>query len=99
MEKLGQLHAEAVETGSWDLIVVDTPPARSALDFLDAPEHLSSLLDGRFLKVLLAGARGPFRLVSVGFNLVAGACLRQDHKFSAKSASPPMIKAPRLPVP
>ena len=73
MEKLGQLHAEAVETGSWDLIVVDTPPARSALDFLDAPEHLSSLLDGRFLKVLLAGARGPFRLVSVGFNLVAGA--------------------------
>jgi anion-transporting ArsA/GET3 family ATPase len=73
MEKLGQLHAEAVETGSWDLIVVDTPPARSALDFLDAPEHLSTLLDGRFLKVLLAGARGPFRLVSVGFNLVAGA--------------------------
>jgi anion-transporting ArsA/GET3 family ATPase len=73
MEKLGQLHAEAVESGSWDLIVVDTPPARSALDFLDAPEHLSSLLDGRFLKVLLAGARGPFRLVSVGFNLVAGA--------------------------
>ena len=42
MEKLGQLHAEAVETGAWDLIVVDTPPARSALDFLDAPEHLSS---------------------------------------------------------
>ena len=73
MEKLGQLHAEAVESGSWDLIVVDTPPARSALDFLDAPEHLSSLLDGRFLKVLLAGARGPLRLVSVGFNLVAGA--------------------------
>lgn len=73
MEKLGQLHVEAVESGSWDLIVVDTPPARSALDFLDAPEHLSSLLDGRFLKVLLAGARGPFRLVSVGFNLVAGA--------------------------
>ncbi|HEU5485689.1 MAG TPA: ArsA-related P-loop ATPase [Microlunatus sp.] len=73
MEKLGQLHTEAVESGAWDLIVVDTPPARSALDFLDAPEHLSSLLDGRFLKVLLAGARGPFRLVSVGFNLVAGA--------------------------
>ncbi|MDN5771519.1 MAG: AAA family ATPase, partial [Microlunatus sp.] len=73
MEKLGQLHTEAVESGSWDLIVVDTPPARSALDFLDAPEHLSSLLDGRFLRLLLAGARGPFRLVSVGFNLVAGA--------------------------
>ena len=51
--------------------MVDTPPARSALDFLDAPEHLSSLLDGRFLKLLLSGAKGPFRLVSVGFNLVA----------------------------
>ena len=49
--------------------MVDTPPARSALDFLDAPEHLSSLLDGRFLRLLLAPARGPLRLVSVGFNL------------------------------
>ncbi len=37
MEKLGQLHRYAQETGSWDLIVVDTPPSRSALDFLDAP--------------------------------------------------------------
>jgi anion-transporting ArsA/GET3 family ATPase len=73
MEKLGQLHAEAQSNGTWDLIVVDTPPARSALDFLDAPEHLSSLLDGRFLKLLVAGARGPLRLVSVGFNLVASA--------------------------
>jgi anion-transporting ArsA/GET3 family ATPase len=67
------LHAQAQHDGSWDLIVVDTPPARSALDFLDAPEHLSSLLDGRFLRMLVAGARGPLRLVSVGFNLVAAA--------------------------
>src|SRR4051794_6782594 len=36
MEKLGQLHAEATGSGRWDLIVVDTPPSRSALDFLDA---------------------------------------------------------------
>jgi anion-transporting ArsA/GET3 family ATPase len=76
MEKLGQLHQEAQASGRWDLIVVDTPPARSALDFLDAPEHLSSLLDGRFLKLLVAGAKGPFRLVSVGFNLVANAMKR-----------------------
>lgn len=69
MERLGQLH----EQGQWDLIVVDTPPARSALDFLDAPEHLSSLLDGRFIRLLLAPARGPLRLMSVGFNLVSGA--------------------------
>ena len=58
MEKLGQLHSEAEANGTWDLIVVDTPPARSALDFLDAPEHLSSLLDGRFLRLLLPPARG-----------------------------------------
>jgi anion-transporting ArsA/GET3 family ATPase len=75
MEKLGQLHAQAEKAGAkgWDLIVVDTPPARSALDFLDAPEHLSALLDGRFLRLLLAPARGPLRLMSVGFNLVSAA--------------------------
>ena len=53
--------------------MVDTPPARSALDFLDAPEHLSSLLDGRFLRLLLAPTRGPFRLMSAGFGLVSSA--------------------------
>jgi len=73
MEKLGQLHAQAGSTHGWDLIVVDTPPARSALDFLDAPEHLSTLLDGRFLRLLLAPARGPLRLMSVGFTLVSSA--------------------------
>ena len=71
MEKLGQLHSQASAAGRWDLIVVDTPPARSALDFLDAPEHLSSLLDGRFIRLLLAPARGPLRLMSVGFTLVS----------------------------
>jgi anion-transporting ArsA/GET3 family ATPase len=73
MEKLGQLHSRAEADGSWDLIVVDTPPARSALDFLDAPEHLSSLLDGRFLRLLLAPTRGPLRFMSVGFTLVSSA--------------------------
>ncbi|MFS0885889.1 ArsA family ATPase [Aeromicrobium sp. 179-A 4D2 NHS] len=69
MEKLGQLHAQ----GRWDLIVVDTPPSRSALDFLDAPERLSSLLDGRFIKLLLAPARGPAKLLSAGFGIVTSA--------------------------
>jgi anion-transporting ArsA/GET3 family ATPase len=53
MEKLGQLQAER----RWDLIVVDTPPSRSALDFLDAPQRLGSFLDGRFIRVLMGGAR------------------------------------------
>jgi anion-transporting ArsA/GET3 family ATPase len=73
MEKLGQLHAEAQASGRWDLIVVDTPPSRSALDFLDAPERLSSFLDGRLIRLLLMPAKGPARLLSSGMNVVTGA--------------------------
>ena len=73
MEKLGQLDAEARRTGRHDLIVVDTPPSRSALDFLDAPERLSSFLDGRFMKLLLAPAKGPARLMTAGFGMVTNA--------------------------
>jgi anion-transporting ArsA/GET3 family ATPase len=53
MEKLGQL----VAAKEWDLIVVDTPPSRSALDFLDAPNRLGRFLDGRMVRVLTAPAR------------------------------------------
>jgi anion-transporting ArsA/GET3 family ATPase len=73
MEKLGQLDKDARASGRWDLIVVDTPPSRSALDFLDAPERLSSFLDGKFMRLLLAPARGPARLMSAGFNMVTKA--------------------------
>ncbi|RKN42831.1 ArsA family ATPase [Micromonospora endolithica] len=69
MEKLGQLHAR----GEWDLIVVDTPPSRSALDFLDAPARLSRFLDGRMLRLLLApartGGRSMFTLVTASFGM------------------------------
>src|SRR5829696_2943418 len=73
MEKLGQIHADAQRDGGYDLIVVDTPPSRSALDFLDAPERLSSFLDGRFIKLLLAPAKGPARLMSASFGIVTNA--------------------------
>ncbi|WP_426242925.1 ArsA family ATPase [Nocardioides sp. LHG3406-4] len=77
MEKLGQIHRQAQERAGqpdgYDLIVVDTPPSRSALDFLDAPERLSSFLDGRFIRLLLAPARGPARLMTVGVGVVTGA--------------------------
>ena len=73
MEKLGQLDKEARKTGHWDLIIVDTPPSRSALDFLDAPERLASFLDGRFMKLLLVPARGPARLMTAGFGMVTNA--------------------------
>ncbi|MEP7737481.1 ArsA-related P-loop ATPase [Nocardioides sp. 31GB23] len=73
MEKLGQIDTDARREGTYDLIVVDTPPSRSALDFLDAPERLSSFLDGRFIRLMLAPARGPARLVTAGLGLVTGA--------------------------
>ncbi len=73
MEKLGQLAA----TGRWDLIVVDTPPSRSALDFLDAPQRMSTFLDGRMIRLLSsparAGGRGLRKLVGAGFALFAKA--------------------------
>jgi anion-transporting ArsA/GET3 family ATPase len=76
MEKLGQIHQEAMGDGSYDLIVVDTPPSRSALDFLDAPERLSSFLDGRFIRLLLAPARGPARMMTAGVGLITNAMTR-----------------------
>jgi anion-transporting ArsA/GET3 family ATPase len=72
MEKLGQLRAE----GRWDLIVVDTPPSRSALDFLDAPKRLGSFLDGRFIRILMGGARtggrAYLKVLGAGFGAVTG---------------------------
>jgi anion-transporting ArsA/GET3 family ATPase len=69
MEKLGQLRAR----DEWDLIVVDTPPSRSALDFLDAPARLSRFLDGKMLRLLLAparaGGRSMFSLVTASFGM------------------------------
>ena len=60
MEKLGQLLAQ----DRWDLVVVDTPPSRNALDFLDAPKRLGSFMDGRLWRLLLAPGRGIGRLVA-----------------------------------
>ncbi|GIF65170.1 anion-transporting ATPase [Asanoa ishikariensis] len=69
MEKLAHLHAQ----GEWDLIVVDTPPSRSALDFLDAPARLGRFLDGKMLRLLLAparaGGRSVFGLVTASFGV------------------------------
>ena len=72
MEKLGQLR----RSDEWDLIVVDTPPSRSALDFLDAPERLGRFLDGRLIRVLTAPVKAgrPFgRVLNAGFSVMTGA--------------------------
>ena len=60
MEKLAQLLSQ----DKWDLVVVDTPPSRNALDFLDAPKRLGSFMDSRLWRLLLAPGRGIGRLVT-----------------------------------
>ncbi|HUZ37649.1 MAG TPA: ArsA family ATPase [Streptosporangiaceae bacterium] len=69
MEKLGQLR----RADEWDLIVVDTPPSRSALDFLDAPQRLSRFLDGRLIRLLTAptraGGRAYLKVVNAGIGM------------------------------
>ena len=65
MEKLGQLLAE----DRWDLVVVDTPPSRNALDFLDAPKRLGSFMDSRLWKLLLGPGRGIGKLVAGALGL------------------------------
>jgi anion-transporting ArsA/GET3 family ATPase len=80
MEKLFELHSE----GRYDLLVLDTPPTRNALDFLDAPKRLTQFIEGRSLRVFMkptglaakvAGrgasvALGVLRRI-VGFDLIA----------------------------
>ena len=81
MEKLFELHTE----GRFDLLVLDTPPTRNALDFLDAPKRLTQFIEGRSLRIfmkptgLAAQGRRPRRLGRaracfkriVGFDLLA----------------------------
>ncbi len=75
MEKLGQLRSDPEDR--WDLIVVDTPPSRSALDFLDAPSRLGSFLDGTFIRLISApaklGSRAYLKAFSVGLNAATNA--------------------------
>ena len=59
MERLYEIHSE----GEYDLIVVDTPPTRNALDFLDAPQRLADFFSSRLLRWLIVPYRS--RLVNV----------------------------------
>ena len=64
--KLYELHRE----GRFDTIVLDTPPARNALDFLDAPMRISRFLEGRSVRMFLAPGNLAARLVGRGSGLV-----------------------------
>jgi anion-transporting ArsA/GET3 family ATPase len=80
MEKLFELHSE----GRYDLLVLDTPPTRNALDFLDAPRRLTQFIEGRSLRMFMrptglaakVAGRGASVMFSIlrrilGFDLLA----------------------------
>jgi anion-transporting ArsA/GET3 family ATPase len=81
MEKLYDLH----NSGNWDCIVIDTPPTRNALDFLDAPKRLTDFLEGRFLRMFLAPglAAGKFATRAAGFG--AGLFMKAASRLTGQS--------------
>jgi anion-transporting ArsA/GET3 family ATPase len=70
--KLYDLHA----SGRFDVLVLDTPPSRNALDFLDAPDRLSGFFDGRALKLFLAPTGLAARAMGRGTGVVFGVLSR-----------------------
>lgn len=66
MEKLHELHT----SGRFDLIVVDTPPTRHALDFLDAPTRLVRFLDNKVFRLVTAPTRASLRAVGLAAQLL-----------------------------
>jgi anion-transporting ArsA/GET3 family ATPase len=81
MEKLYEL----VEEGNFDLVVVDTPPSRNALDFLDAPRRLTRFLENRVFRALMTPTRAGLKVMGVAVHAllrtiskVAGADIVSD---------------------
>src|SRR5205085_6076442 len=66
--KLYDLH----RSGDFDVLVLDTPPSRNALDFLDAPDRLTGFLQGRAVRMFMR----PGRLLGAGTGLVFSALRR-----------------------
>jgi anion-transporting ArsA/GET3 family ATPase len=64
MEKLYELHTE----GGFDLVVVDTPPTRHALDFVDAPRRLYSFLENRVFRILIMPTRAYLKAMTFAAN-------------------------------
>ncbi len=71
-EKLYELH----QTRRYECIVVDTPPTRNALDFLDAPRRLTDFLEGRFLRLFIAPGMAAGRLTARAAGYGAGLFMR-----------------------
>ena len=69
MEKLYELHQEE----RYDLLVLDTPPSRNALDFLEAPERLSRFVDSRSLQLFLRPGRLGLKVFGRGTGMLFSA--------------------------
>jgi anion-transporting ArsA/GET3 family ATPase len=72
MEKLFELHA----TGQWDVLVLDTPPSRNALDFLDAPRRLTQFIEGRGMQMFMKPTGFATRVVGRGSSMALGVLKR-----------------------
>jgi anion-transporting ArsA/GET3 family ATPase len=68
MEKLFELHSE----GRFDLLVLDTPPSRDALDFLDAPRRLTQFIEGRSMKIFMKPTGLGMRIAGRGASVMFG---------------------------
>jgi anion-transporting ArsA/GET3 family ATPase len=66
MEKLFEIHAE----DRYDLLVLDTPPSRDALDFLDAPRRLTQFIEGRALQVFMKPTGFGMRVFGRGASMM-----------------------------
>jgi anion-transporting ArsA/GET3 family ATPase len=72
MEKLHELHQE----GRYDLLVLDTPPTRNALDFIDAPKKLAAFIDSRTLQAFTAPGTMGLKVLGRGSGMVSSVLKR-----------------------
>ena len=72
MEKLYEIHQE----GRFDFLVLDTPPSRDALDFLDAPKRLTQFIEGRGMQMFMKPTGLATRVVGRGSSMALGVLKR-----------------------
>jgi anion-transporting ArsA/GET3 family ATPase len=68
MEKLFEIHQE----GRFDFLVLDTPPSRNALDFLDAPKRLTQFIEGRGMQMFMKPTGFATKVVGRGSSMAFG---------------------------
>jgi anion-transporting ArsA/GET3 family ATPase len=72
MEKLYELHT----AGDYDLLILDTPPSRNALDFLDAPQRVTRFIEGRAMRLFIRPSGLGARVAGRGFGVISSVLRR-----------------------